>query len=93
MDRTIETLRSSKEDNVYDLLLDGDTLIFSTDVHGRIYRLADRKPTLLAEPGDGEATRILKSGSVLYSALSSPARLFGIRYCGRGTRLVRIAGP
>jgi hypothetical protein len=76
VDRTIETLRSSKEDNVYDLLLDGDTLIFSTDVHGRIYRFTDKRPTLLAEPGDGETTRILKSGSVLYAALSSPARLF-----------------
>ena len=87
VDRTIETLRSSKEDNVYDLLLDGDTLIFSTDVHGRIYRLADRKPTLLAEPGDGEATRILKSGSVLYSALSSPARLlaFDTAAAGQGS--------
>ncbi|MGI8962629.1 MAG: hypothetical protein ACR2IV_23315 [Bryobacteraceae bacterium] len=75
-DRTIETLRSSKEDNVYDLLLDGSTVIFSTDVHGRIYRLADQKATLLAEPGDGETTRILKTGSVLYAGLSSLARLF-----------------
>jgi hypothetical protein len=75
-DRTIETLRSSKEDNVYDLLLDGEALIFSTDVHGRIYRLTDKKATLLAEPGDGETTRVLKTGSALYAGLSSPARLF-----------------
>ncbi|MFL6351530.1 MAG: hypothetical protein ACJ74Z_06740 [Bryobacteraceae bacterium] len=75
VDHTIETLRSSKEDNVYDLLLDGDMLIFSTDVHGRVYRLADKKPTLLAEAGEGETTRILKSGSVLFAGLSTPARL------------------
>ncbi len=77
-DRTVETLRSSKEDNVYDLLLDGGAILFSTDVHGRIYRLDGTKSTLLAEPGDGETTRILKSGSVLYAALSSPARLVAL---------------
>ena len=76
LDRTIETLRSSKEDNVYDLLLDGGAVIFSTDVHGRIYRLTDKKATLLAEPGDGETTRVLKSGSAFYAGLSGPARLF-----------------
>lgn len=84
VDHTIETLRTSKEENVYDLLLDGDALIFSTDVHGRIYRLTDKKATLLAEPGDGETTRILKSGSVLYSALSSPARLAAFDTAGPG---------
>jgi sugar lactone lactonase YvrE len=84
VDRTIETLRSSKEDNVYDLLLDGDALIFSTDVHGRIYRLTDKRATLLAEPGDGETTRILKSGSVLYAGLSSPARLFAFDTASAG---------
>ncbi|MGI9072087.1 MAG: hypothetical protein ACR2JB_12435 [Bryobacteraceae bacterium] len=84
VDHTIETLRTSKEDNVYDLLLDGDTLIFSTDVHGRIYRLTDKKATLLAEPGDGETTRILKLGSLLYAGLSSPARLFAFDTASAG---------
>jgi hypothetical protein len=74
-DRTVETLRSSKDDNVYDLLLDGDSVLFSTDDHCRIYRMIGRRTTLLAEPGDGEATRLLHSGSGLYAALSNPARL------------------
>jgi hypothetical protein len=74
-DRTVETLRSSKDDNVYDLVLDGDSLLFSTDDHCRIYRMIGRRTTLLAEPGDGEATRLLRSGSALYAALSNPARL------------------
>ncbi len=82
--RTVETLRSSKEDNVYDLLLDGDSLIFSTDDHGRIYRLAGTKATLLAEPGDGETTRLLQSGSLLYAALSNPARLYAFTSAGTG---------
>lgn len=74
-DRTVETLRSSKDDNVYDLLLDGESVIFSTDDHCRIYRLIGHIATLLAEPGDGEATRLLHAGSILYAALSNPARL------------------
>jgi hypothetical protein len=74
-DRTVETLRSSKDDNVYDLLLDGDSVVFSTDDHCRIYRLIGHRTTLLAEPGDGEATRLLLARSNLYAALSNPARL------------------
>ena len=81
---TVETLRSSKEDNVYDLLLDGDSLIFSTDDHGRIYRLAGTKATLLAEPGDGETTRLYKTDSLLYAALSNPARLYAFTADGAG---------
>lgn len=74
-DRTVETLRSSKDDNVYDLILDGDSLLFSTDDHCRIYRMTGRRTTLLAEPGDGETTRLARSASVLYAALSNPARV------------------
>lgn len=74
-DHTVESLRSSKEDNVYDLLLDGDSVLFSTDEHSRIYRLHGRRTTLVAEGGDGEATRLLKTGSSLYAALSNPARV------------------
>ena len=75
LDHTVETLRTSKEDNVYDLALEPNGLLFSTDVRARIYRLVNGKSTLLVEPGDGQATRILESGSVLYAALSSPGRL------------------
>jgi sugar lactone lactonase YvrE len=78
----VETLRSSKEDNVYALLLDGDDLLFSTDDHGRIYRLTGRKTTLLAETGAGEATRLLKYESTLYSAMSNPARLMAYDVSG-----------
>lgn len=81
---TVETLRSSKEDNVYDLSLEGSAVIFSTDNHGRVYRLEKGKITLLAEPGDGETTRLLQSGGVLYAALSNPARLFAFGSAGSG---------
>ncbi len=82
--RTVETLRSSKDDNVYDLSLEGSAVIFSTDDHGRIYRLEKGKTTLLAEPGDGETTRLSHSGGVLYAAMSNPARLFAFGPPGSG---------
>jgi sugar lactone lactonase YvrE len=74
-DHVIETIRSSTADNVYDLALDGDSLLFSTDDHARIYRLNGRRSTLIAEPGDGETTRLLRNGAGLFAALSNPARL------------------
>jgi len=76
-DHTVETLRSSKEDNVYDLWLNNDgSVLFSTDVHGRIYRLREDKTTLVVELGDGEATRLVQVGSTLYAGLSTPGRVF-----------------
>jgi sugar lactone lactonase YvrE len=83
-DRSVETLLSSKEENVFDLLLDGPSVVFSTDDHGRIYRLTGYKTALLAQPADGETTRLLKSGAVLYAALSNPARLFALDLSGSG---------
>ncbi len=74
-DGNVETIRSSKEDNVYALLLDGNSLLFSTDDHGRIYRFSDGKISLVAEPGSGETTQLLKIGTSLYAALSNAARL------------------
>ena len=74
-DHTIETLRVSKEDNVYDIALDskGD-LLFSTDVRGRIYRWKAGKSDLLIEAGDGEATRLRVTPSQIWVALNGPAR-------------------
>lgn len=74
-DHTVDTLRSSKEENVYDLLLDGDSILFSTDDHARIYRIEGSRTTLVSEPGNGEATRIFHVGGRLVAALSNPGRL------------------
>ena len=79
-DKTVETLRSSKDDNVYDLLLDGVNILFSTDGQGRIYSLApDRKTTLFAELGDAEAVRLVKRGTDLLAAQSAPAKLVDLQ--------------
>jgi WD40 repeat protein len=83
-DHVIQTLRSSTVDNVYGLILDGDSLVFSTDDHGRIYRLNGRRATLIAEPGSGETTRLLKIGDDLFAALSNPARLVAFGPAGAG---------
>ena len=79
---SVETLRTSKEDNVYDLMLDGDDILFSTDANGRIYRLRDHQITLLSEPGNGETTRLLKTNAGLFAAMSNPARLMAFSPAG-----------
>jgi len=61
-DNTVETLWSSKEENIYDVLPAGDSFVITTDEPGRIYRLAkDRKLTLLAQLEEAESTRLLET--------------------------------
>ncbi|MEO7144312.1 MAG: PQQ-binding-like beta-propeller repeat protein, partial [Bryobacteraceae bacterium] len=60
-DNTVETLWSSKDENIYDLFVNGGQLLFATDERGRIYRLnPDRNATLLTETGQGETTRLVE---------------------------------
>ena len=64
-DNTVETLWSSKEENVYDVLALDRQLVFSTDENGRIYSLApDRRVTLVLETKEGETTRLLSTSSL-----------------------------
>lgn len=76
-DNTVETLWSSKEENVYDLLALPDQILFSTDGNGRIYRLSsDRKVTLVVQTNESEATRLLSiKGSVL-AATGNMGRIY-----------------
>ncbi len=83
-DDTVETLWSSKEENVYSLVArppvagtNGDLLYFATDGQGRLYRLgADRKATLMVETNEGEATRLLESPDGLVAATGDMGKLF-----------------
>jgi sugar lactone lactonase YvrE len=76
-DNTVETLWSSKEENVYDLLLSNNQVIFSTDTQGRIYRLGqDRRVTLIAQTGEGETTRLLNANGTLVAATGTMGKLF-----------------
>jgi hypothetical protein len=83
-DGTVETLWSSKEENVYSLAAPSpattagsDSLFFSTDAQGRLYRLgADRKATLIIQTNEGEATRLLQSPDGLFAATGDMGKLF-----------------
>jgi len=76
-DNTVETLWSSKDEDIYDIAAVDGRLIFSTDAQGRIYRLGtDRKPTLIAQTGEGETTRLLSSAAGLIAATGDMGRLY-----------------
>jgi hypothetical protein len=66
-DNTVETLWSSKDENIYDIVAEaGGTLLFFTDAQGRIYRLDPRpdrghQTTLVAQTNEGDATRLIAS--------------------------------
>jgi len=85
-DDTVETLWSSKEENVYSLVArPNGSLYFATDGQGRLYRLgADRKATLMVETNEGEATRLLESPDGLVAATGDMGKVF---------RLADAAGP
>ena len=75
-DNTVETLWSSKEENVYDLLALQNQVLFSTDQNGRIYGLApDRRVTLVMETHDGETTRLLPSDHSILAATGNMGRI------------------
>jgi outer membrane protein assembly factor BamB len=76
-DNTVETLWSSKDENVYDLLAAGGRITFSTDGQGRIYALdADRKLTLMAQTNEGETVRLLDSPAGLLAATGNLGKLY-----------------
>lgn len=76
-DNLVETLWSSKEENVYDLAVRGAELYFATDLNGRIYRLSpDLKSALLVETREGETTRLAQSGASLIAATSNQGKLY-----------------
>ena len=83
-DNTVETLWTSKDENIYDLALrpNGD-IVFATDVQARIYSLgADRKPALIIQANEGEATRLLESGGSLLAATGDTGKLFRLTPAG-----------
>ncbi len=77
-DGTVETLWTSKDENVYSLAAEANgSLYFATDGQGRLYKLgADRKATLMVETNEGEATRLLNSPSGMLAATGDMGKLF-----------------
>jgi hypothetical protein len=76
-DNTVETLWSSKEENVYDVLALERQILFSTDENGRIYGLSpDRRVTLVAQTNEGETTRLLPSDHSVLAATGNLGRIY-----------------
>lgn len=82
-DNTVETMWSSKEENIYDIAALDNRLMFSTDLQGRIYRLAaDRKAMLVAQTGEGEAMRLLNSPGGLLAATGNMGKVYRLLASG-----------
>ena len=77
-DGTVETLWTSKEENVYSMAVEANgSLYFATDGQGRLYKLGvDRKATLMVETNEGEATRLLDGPGGLVAATGDMGKLF-----------------
>ena len=76
-DNTVETLWSSKEENIYDVLVSGGQVLFCTDANGRIYRMApDHRVTLIAQTNEGETTRLLLSENSVLAATGTMGKLY-----------------
>lgn len=76
-DNMVETIWSSKEENVFDLTVNGGDITFSTDQQGRVYRLTpELKSVLLVETREGETTRLLQQSAGLLAATSNLGKLF-----------------
>ncbi len=76
-DNTVETLWTSKEENVYDLLVLQKQILFSTDGNGRIYGLSpDRRVTLVLQTNEAEATRLLPAERSVLAATGNMGRIY-----------------
>jgi hypothetical protein len=80
-DNTVETLWTSKEENIYDVAPEASgTLMFLTDAQGRVYRLDPRpgRPhdaTLVTQTNESDATRLIASSKGLLIASGNVGKL------------------
>ena len=78
-DNTVETLWSSREENIYDVLVTPGAVLFSTDDQGRIYRMTqDRRVTLVVQTNEAETTRLIAAGDSLLAATGSMGKVYQI---------------
>ena len=85
-DNTVDTLWSSKEENVYDILpADNGQIYFGTDQNGRVYRLTkDHKLTLVAQTNESEATRLFSMNGALLATTANMGKIY--RLGGAGSK-------
>ena len=87
-DSTVETLWDSANESVFDVLVSGEKVLFSTDQRGRIYELTpDRRVSLLTETGQGETTRLISVGDYVLAMTANVGKVFrlGTRPAPMGT--------
>jgi len=80
-DNTVETLWTSKDENIYDVVADpAGTLTFLTDAQGRVYRLdprpdRTRDATLVTQTNEADATRLTASARGLLIAAGNAGKM------------------
>src|SRR5262249_54047396 len=75
-DNTVETLWSSKEENIYDVALDGSSVMLLTDTQGRLYKLdSTRQGALVGQTNEGDSTRLIATPGGLLAATGSLAKI------------------
>lgn len=78
-DNTVETLWTSNQENIYDIALEGASVLFLTDAQGRIYRLNTsndgRKVTVVTQTNEGDATRLLATPTGALAATGHMGRV------------------
>ena len=85
-DLTVETLWSSKEENLLSVAMHEGAPFVSTDLRGRVYSIVPNgKSALVAETGEGEATRLLDTPDGLLVATGTQAKLFALRRVAEAT--------
>ena len=77
-DNTVDTLWSSKEENVYDVVpYASGEVYFSTDTNGRVYRLtADHKLTLVSQTNEAQAIRLLPWRESMLAATGNMGKIY-----------------
>ncbi len=75
-DNSVETLWTSKDENIYDVALGGSSVLFLTDAQGRIYQWeSTNRATLLAQTNEGDSTRLLETNRGLLVGTGNLAKL------------------
>jgi len=77
-DNTVDTLWSSKEENVFDVLPgNGGDLYFGTDQNGRIYQLTrDHRLTLIAQTNEVEVIRLIQTPGAILAATANLGKIY-----------------
>jgi hypothetical protein len=86
-DNTVETLWTSKDENVYDVLALEKQVLFSTDEDGRIYGLSpiDRRVTLVTQTNEGETVRLLPAEHSVLAATGNLGKIYRLGETPGGT--------